>query len=96
MAKYHVVIIGEDGAGFDMDLTQEEAATIDKLVDRYSEETKDMKYAPSFEFYPKKVEKIAKTYPCDNGGCPYDAMYVEDCRTHCGLGVDDDKEEDDE
>lgn len=34
-------------------------------------------------------------YPCDNedGMCPFDAMYSEDCRTCCGLGVDEDEEE---
>jgi hypothetical protein len=37
--------------------------------------------------------------PCDYGECPYDAMYSEDCRVHCGLGVDEneyDYEEEDE
>lgn len=33
-------------------------------------------------------------YPCDgiDGRCPFDAMYSEDCRVHCGLGVDEDEE----
>ena len=26
--------------------------------------------------------------PCDSGECPFDAKYSEDCRVHCGLGVD--------
>lgn len=33
---------------------------------------------------------MSKHYtPCDYGRCPYDARYSEDCRVHCGLGVDD-------
>ena len=31
-----------------------------------------------------------KKHPCDYGECPFDAMYSEDCRVHCGLGVDED------
>ena len=31
--------------------------------------------------------------PCDYGECPYNAMYSEDCRVYCGLGVDEDEEE---
>lgn len=32
--------------------------------------------------------------PCDgdDGICPFDAMYAEDCRVCCGLGVDEDEE----
>lgn len=30
--------------------------------------------------------------PCDYGECPFDAMYSEDCRRCCGLGVDEDEE----
>ena len=40
-----------------------------------------------------------KQHPCDYGECPFDAMYSEDCRVHCGLGVDEDyefEEEEDE
>ena len=35
-----------------------------------------------------------KDYPCDHGECPYDAVYSEDCRFYCGLGVDEDSYED--
>lgn len=34
--------------------------------------------------------------PCDNGDCPYDARYSEDCRYHCGLGVDESSYEEEE
>ena len=32
--------------------------------------------------------------PCDgdDGMCPFDARYAEDCRVCCGLGVDEDEE----
>lgn len=30
--------------------------------------------------------------PCDCVDCPFDARYSEDCRVHCGLGVDEDEE----
>ena len=37
---------------------------------------------------------MAKHYtPCDYGECPYDAEYSETCRVYCGLGVDEDYEE---
>ena len=39
---------------------------------------------------------MAKITPCDYGECPYDAMYGEQCRYYCGLGVDEDEEEDEE
>ena len=29
--------------------------------------------------------------PCDCCDCPFDAMYIEDCRVHCGLEVDEDE-----
>lgn len=34
-------------------------------------------------------------YPCDSepSVCPFDAKYSEDCRYYCGLGVDEDEEE---
>ena len=32
--------------------------------------------------------------PCDYGECPYDAEYGDDCRRHCGLGVDENTLED--
>ena len=34
-----------------------------------------------------------KTYPCDapDSYCPYNAERYEDCRVHCGLGVDEDE-----
>lgn len=34
-------------------------------------------------------------YPCDAEPfeCPFDAQYSEDCRYYCGLGVDEDEEE---
>lgn len=33
--------------------------------------------------------------PCDgdDGICPFDARYAEDCRVYCGLGVDEDEDE---
>lgn len=31
---------------------------------------------------------MPKITPCDSGECPFDARYGEDCRVHCGLGVD--------
>lgn len=31
--------------------------------------------------------------PCDYGNCPYDAEYGETCRVCCGLGVDEDSED---
>lgn len=34
-----------------------------------------------------------RTTPCDYGECPYNAMYGEDCRYWCGLGVDEDEYE---
>ena len=39
---------------------------------------------------------MSKTYPCDGpeGQCPFDAIYSEDCRYHCGLGVDEDELDD--
>ena len=33
---------------------------------------------------------MTKETPCDWGDCPYNAMYSEDCRHYCGLGVDED------
>ena len=35
---------------------------------------------------------MSKITPCDCGDCPFDAMYSEDCRVYCGLGVDEDEE----
>ena len=32
--------------------------------------------------------------PCDYGECPFNARYSEDCRYYCGLGVDEDSQED--
>ena len=29
-----------------------------------------------------------KTYPCDIGECPYNAIGGYDCRNYCGYGVD--------
>ena len=43
---------------------------------------------------------MKKETPCDFGYCPFDAWYAEDCRVHCGIGVDEsdyneeDKDED--
>lgn len=41
---------------------------------------------------------MSKSYPCDGpeGACPYDTQYSEDCRYHCGLGVDEDSPPDEE
>lgn len=33
---------------------------------------------------------MTRETPCDWGECPYNAMYSEDCRYYCGLGVDED------
>ena len=33
---------------------------------------------------------MTRETPCDWGDCPYNAMYSEDCRYYCGLGVDED------
>ena len=38
---------------------------------------------------------MAKETPCDFSECPYNAMYSEDCRFYCGLGVDEDSYDDD-
>lgn len=32
--------------------------------------------------------------PCDDGDCPYNAVGGYDCRNYCGLGVDEDEEDD--
>ena len=97
MARYNIAIDAEDGVDFVMNLTQEEAATIKKLVDEYHKRTKGMKYVAFIRFTPMEVEKAVRTYPCDNGGeCPYDALYGPDCRYNCGLGVDDNVEEEEE
>ena len=39
---------------------------------------------------------MANNYPCDGpyGGCPFHAEGGYDCRNFCGLGVDEDEEED--
>lgn len=36
-----------------------------------------------------------KIYPCDNPDpyCPFDAQSSYDCRDYCGLGVDEDEED---
>ena len=39
---------------------------------------------------------MAKETPCDWGDCPYNAMYSEDCRVYCGLGVDEDSYDEEE
>ena len=39
---------------------------------------------------------MTRETPCDWGNCPYNAMYGEDCRYYCGLGVDDDSYPDEE
>ena len=40
------------------------------------------------------MNKIAPPkHPCDYGDCPFNAMYSEDCRFYCGLGVDEDEPE---
>lgn len=35
---------------------------------------------------------MPKDYPCDGPEniCPFNAIYTDDCRRHCGLGVDED------
>lgn len=33
---------------------------------------------------------MTKETPCDYGECPYNALYSEDCRVYCGLGIDED------
>lgn len=35
-----------------------------------------------------------KSYPCDaqNGFCPFNATYSDDCQRYCGLGRDDDSD----
>ena len=33
---------------------------------------------------------MTRETPCDWGDCSYNAMYSEDCRHHCGLGIDED------
>ena len=49
---------------------------------------------PSKDIYINKSKgaenKMTRETPCDWGDCPYNAMYSEDCRYHCGLGVDED------
>ena len=39
---------------------------------------------------------MKKLYPCDgaDGFCPFDAVGGMDCRNYCGLGVDEDEEDD--
>lgn len=39
---------------------------------------------------------MTRETPCDWGDCPYNAMYIEDCRCYCGLGVDEDGYPDEE
>ena len=39
---------------------------------------------------------MAKTTPCDYGECPYNAIFSEHCRVYCGLGVDEDEEDEEE
>ncbi len=34
-----------------------------------------------------------KKTPCDYGECPYNAYSGYDCRNYCGLGVDEDEED---
>ena len=34
--------------------------------------------------------------PCDIGDCPYNAVGGYDCRNYCGLGVDEDEEDEGE
>ncbi len=38
---------------------------------------------------------MSKLTPCDTEpfDCPFDARYSEDCRYHCGLGVDEPDED---
>lgn len=36
---------------------------------------------------------MSKTTPCDCGDCPFDAIFSEHCRVYCGLGVDEDEED---
>ena len=37
---------------------------------------------------------MKKNYPCDNGDCPYgDGSGMYFCRDNCGLGVDDENDE---
>lgn len=33
---------------------------------------------------------MTRETPCDWGDCPYNAMYIEDCKYYCGLGIDED------
>jgi hypothetical protein len=44
----------------------------------------------------ERLKMATKTHPCDFEPfkCPFDARYSEDCRYHCGLGVDEDEPED--
>lgn len=44
------------------------------------------------------IEEEEREYkhPCDYGDCPYDAQYSEDCRYYCGLGVDEDSQDEEE
>ena len=46
--------------------------------------------------YKGDENKMTKETPCDWGDCPYNAMYSEDCRYYCGLGVDEDSYPDEE
>ena len=34
-----------------------------------------------------------KTTPCDFGECPFNAVFSEHCRVYCGLGVDEDEDD---
>ena len=36
---------------------------------------------------------LKRETPCDYGECPYNAIGGYDCRNYCGLGVDEDEEE---
>jgi hypothetical protein len=39
------------------------------------------------------MRKRITTCDGDDGMCPFDAWSIEDCRVHCGLGVNKDEEE---
>ena len=46
-----------------------------------------------FDIDSVRSEDVASQTPCEIGECPYDAQGGYDCRNYCGLGVDDDFDE---
>ena len=47
-----------------------------------------------YQYHEREVIEMKKNYPCDNGSCPYgDGSGMYFCRDNCGLGVDDENDD---